>query len=129
MKPTELKSVQPVLRNSSANVCYIHAHTHTLTYTQTINESASVPQGTLHVFSVSPIIITVISWDFSMPFAMHVTRYVANITVCVPCQIEQISNPKILSTGGTRTYHAQIANLTPLCIRLPALEKLFEKKN
>ena len=28
-----------------------------------------------------------------MLFAMQVTRYVANITVCVPCQIEKISNP------------------------------------
>ena len=68
-----------------------------------------------------------------MPFAMHITRYVASITVCVPCQIEKISNTKISSTGGTRTHHAQIANLTPLCIRLtaltidhPSLERLIE---
>ena len=76
--------------------------------------------GTLRVFSVSSIISTVISWDFSMPFAMRVTR-LANIPVCVPCQIKKISNPKIISTGGIRTHHPQIANLTPLCIRLTAL--------
>ena len=53
------------------------------------------------------------------------TCYVASIAVCVPCQIETNSNPKISSTGGIRTHHAQIANLTPLCIRLTVLTLLI----
>ena len=28
MKPTELKSVKPVLKKSVANLCYIHTHTY-----------------------------------------------------------------------------------------------------
>ena len=57
---------------------------------------------------------------------MHVTRYVARMTVCVPCQIEKISKPKLSVTGGIPTHHAQIANLTLFCIRLTALTLLYD---
>ena len=76
-----------------------------------------------HIVCLQRIVYHSHSWDFSMPFAMHVTRYVASIMVCAPCQIEKIFNPKIFLTGGIRTHHGQIANLTPLCIRLTTLTR------